>query len=77
MQEMTEGTYRTVKAVLLAVVVAGFLWFVWTCSQYAENGRFVQYDFSTESSGSMQNARSNPRPKVIDTRSGQIKEAAE
>lgn len=64
---MSESLYRTVKLILLAVFVVGFLVIVWrftgsvsgswskiadSSAKIAENGRFVQYDDQKGSYGS-------------------------
>lgn len=65
---MTEEKYRVVKAILLAVLVVGTLWFACsmakTYKQQAENGRFVLYAPYKESLLGW---------RVIDTRTGEIK----
>ena len=72
---MTEDRYRLVKAILLAVLVAGGLWFARSMSetyrQHAENGRFVQYEPYKEFSPN--GTSHDPNSRVIDTRTGEIK----
>ena len=72
---MQEERYRLVKIILLAVLVAGVLWFAQSISetyrQHADNGRYVQYDIYKDFSSI--GTTEDPKWKMIDTRTGDIK----
>jgi hypothetical protein len=75
---MTEERYKSCKIIVLIIFVGGFLGISGRISndikQLAENGRYVQYDIRKDSS-TIGNATTTIPTRVIDTRTGSIREA--
>ena len=71
---MSEGVYRWVKSILLAVLVVGFVCLGWRAvvilGKIAENGRYVQYDQRKDWANDQ-----SPGPWVFDTRTGRSSQA--
>lgn len=61
---MSEGLYRSLKLVLLAIFVFGSLYIG---SKIAENGRYVQWDQQKD-----WGEKSSSGPMVVDTRNGNV-----
>ena len=68
---MSEGVYRLCKLVLLVIFVAGSLFIGW---QFAQNGRYVQFDRQKDSLVIGATAQGGAT-QVIDTRTGAVRSA--
>lgn len=64
---MSERVFRTTALILLAIYVAGSLYFDFVTS---ENGRYIQYDKRGEYSPDGKTHMQNPAFHAFDTRTG-------
>ncbi len=66
---MSDRAFRAAAIVLLAIYIAGSLYFDFVASQ---NGRFTQYDMRGEFSPDGKTRQTQPQYYAFDTRTGRI-----